>query len=417
MEHTTGAVLQHVQAIVGEDAWITKNSEGALAGLRILDLSRVLAGPLSTQMLADHGASVIKVEAPDGDETRAWGPPFVRPGTSAYFEGLNRSKDNICLDLRSDEGREILWNLLEGADVVVENFKSGTMAKWGFDYETELLPKFPRLIYCAVTGFGSGGPLGGDPGYDAVLQSYGGLMSVNGYSDGLPLRVGVPVVDITAANLAFGGVLLALLERGVSGQGQYVDITLLDSVASLLHPHSANWIHSGKVPQRTGDAHPSVVPYQIFSAADGNLFISAANDRQFVKLMSVLESPEIATDERYATNSARSENRTSLISLLTDLVSNWNSAELAEKLTEVGVASSPVHSVEQALKSGQAQARNLLIEQEDYKGVGVPIKLQRTPGPTPRRVQDRGESTEQVLVAMGYEESTIARFKLSNVIG
>jgi crotonobetainyl-CoA:carnitine CoA-transferase CaiB-like acyl-CoA transferase len=419
MNHSSNSltVAQTPTNIEGERAWTATGSSGALSGIRVLDLSRVLAGPYATQMLADHGASVLKVESPDGDETRAWGPPFVREGTSAYYEGLNRSKDNMCLNLRTEEGREVLWHLIAGADVLVENFKSGTMAKWGFDFETRLRPKFPDLVYCSVTGFGSGGPLGGEPGYDAVLQSFGGLMSVNGYADGLPLRVGVPIVDITAGNLAFSGILLALLERERRGEGQLVDITLLDAVASLLHPHSSNWIHGGQTPQRTGDTHPSVVPYQIFTAADGDLFISAANDRQFTKLMTLLEAPELATDELYATNSARSENRDSLIQLLSKLISKWDRTVLSERLTEVGVASSPVNTVDQALSSAQAIHRGLIIDNEDYKGVGVPIKLQRTPGPRPRRVQDRGESTLQVLGAMGYDHAAVQRLKYAGALG
>src|SRR5690606_30737863 len=260
----------------------------------------------TAQMLADQGAEVLKVEAPGGDETRSWGPPFLDEGaSSAYYASLNHSKDNIALDLRTDEGREILGHLIAGADVVVENFKAGTMARWGFDFETVLARRHPRLIYCRITGFGVDGPMGGLPGYDAVLQSFGGLMSVNGYPDGNPLRVGVPIVDIVTAHLAVNGILLALLERHRDGRGQLVDATLLDGVISLLHPHAANWIVGGEVPRRTGDFHPTVVPYQVFRAADGDLFVSAANNRQFRALVTTLGVPELAEDPRFRTNGDR----------------------------------------------------------------------------------------------------------------
>jgi crotonobetainyl-CoA:carnitine CoA-transferase CaiB-like acyl-CoA transferase len=219
---------------------------GALAGVRVLDLSRVLAGPLCTQMLADHGAEVLKVEPPGGDETRGWGPPFMSPGTSAYFTGLNRNKRNVVLDLSSELGREAVRRLLTGADVLVENFRAGTLATWGFD-DDYLAEHCPRLVHARITGFGADGPMGGAPGYDAVLQAYGGLMSVNGERDGDPLRVGVPVVDMVTGILAFSGILLALHERHSSGRGQLVDCSLLDAAVTLLHPqvHSTGRIATG----------------------------------------------------------------------------------------------------------------------------------------------------------------------------
>jgi len=288
------------------------NAAGALRGLRVLDLSRVLAGPLCAQMLADHGAEVIKVEAPTGDETRRWGPPFVDEAetTSSYFQGLNRGKANIALDLRTPPGRGVLHELIARADVVVENFKAGTMHRWGLGYESRLAMEFPRLVYCRITGYGVDGPLGGLPGYDAVLQAYGGLMSINGERDGDPLRVGVPVVDMTAAHQAFAGILLAVLERTASGRGQLVDVTLLDAVVSLMHPHSAAYLQSGVAPERTGAAHPTVAPYQVFrTAAGGQLFVAAASDAQFAALTEVLGRPGLAGDPRFRRNRDRVAHR------------------------------------------------------------------------------------------------------------
>ncbi|MBF6277977.1 carnitine dehydratase [Nocardia sp. 852002-20019_SCH5090214] len=406
--------------IDGRAAWRgadTATGNGVLTGLRVLDLSRVLAGPYTAQMLADQGAEVIKVEAPAGDETRGWGPPFVDSGTSAYYGSLNHSKDNICLDLRTTEGREILGHLIAGADVIIENFKAGTMARWGFDFDTVLSRLYPRLIYCRITGFGVDGPMGGLPGYDAVLQSFGGLMSINGYPDGNPLRVGVPIVDIVTANLAVNGILLSLLERDRSGHGQLVDMALLDAVISLLHPHAANWIASGSVPQRTGDFHPTVVPYQVFRAADGDFFVSAANDRQFRSLTKTLGVPELADEPRFASNAQRHAHREELVALLGELIAAWPRAELAARLEEAGVAASSVNTVDEALQSAQARHRELFIEAPDYRGVGVPISLSRSPHRRPRPAVARGADTASVLTAMGYPADRIGAWRSAGIFG
>ncbi|MFI6756703.1 CaiB/BaiF CoA transferase family protein [Rhodococcus coprophilus] len=409
------------RVIDGRAAWRTADRDtgkGVLAGLRVLDLSRVLAGPYTAQTLADHGAEVIKVEAPTGDETRGWGPPFDEGGqSSAYYAGLNHSKENICLDLRTDTGRDVLRHLLDGADVVIENFKAGTMARWGFDYETVLAEADPRLVYCRITGFGVDGPMGGLPGYDAVLQSFGGLMSVNGYPDGTPLRVGVPIVDIVTSHMAVSGILLALTERDRSGRGQLVDIALLDAVISLLHPHASNWISSGKVPQRTGDFHPTVVPYQVFAARDGDFFVSAANDRQFRSLVTALGAPELATDPRFVSNGVRSQHRDELAALLGDRIAQWNRDDLAAELERAGVAASPVHTVDQALTAPQTVHRGLFLDTVDYRGLGVPIKLGRTSTRTPRRAVPRGSDTEAVLDAMGYCADDIGALRTGGGFG
>ncbi|MFB9926652.1 CaiB/BaiF CoA transferase family protein [Amycolatopsis halotolerans] len=373
---------------------------GALDGLRVLDLSRVLAGPYCTQMLADHGAEVIKVESPAGDETRGWGPPFLADGTSAYYTNLNRGKKNIVLDLSGPDGRSLLGTLLAGADVVVENFKAGTLARWGWPDET-IRAAYPALIHCRITGFGTDGPLGGLPGYDAVLQAYGGLMSVNGEADGPPLRIGVPVVDVVTGVLGFSGILLALHERERSGLGQLVDCSLLDTVISLLHPHSAAWLADGAVPRRTGSAHPSIAPYETFSTVDGLFFVGAGNDRQFAALVEVLGAPGLAADPRFASNADRVRNVGALREELTVLIGQYKRDSLAELLLAKGVPASPVHDIAEAMNAPQVRHREMVVERDGYRGVGVPVKLGRTPGCAAEAPRSPGADTREVLAAAG----------------
>jgi crotonobetainyl-CoA:carnitine CoA-transferase CaiB-like acyl-CoA transferase len=384
------------------------DESASLAGLQVLDLSRVLAGPYCTQMLGDHGAEVVKVESPAGDDTRLWGPPYYPDGRSAYYTGINRNKANLCLDLSSAEGQQVLWRLLEKTDVVVENFKAGTMARWGLDY-TSLADRFPRLIYCQITGYGVTGPLGGLPGYDAVLQAYGGLMSVNGEAAGDPLRVGVPLVDMVTGMLSFAGVLLALQERQRSGRGQLVDCTLLDSALSLLHPHSAAWLADGQLPRRTGSAHPTIAPYDTFHTKQGLFFVSAANDRQFAALVKVLGHPELATEGRFSSNTNRVINVADLREVLASLISEWEPEDLGRELLAVGVAASPVHDVAQALTSAQAVHRQMVVSTGDYTGVGIPIKLSRSPGSVRSEPVHKGADTLTVLERAGYAEEDITR--------
>lgn len=389
----------------------------ALEGLRVLDLSRVLAGPYCTQMLADHGAEVTKVESPEGDETRGWGPPFVEPGLSSYYRNLNRAKQNIVLNLSSERGREILRTLLADADVVVENFKAGTLGRWGLG-DDELRTRFPRLVHCRITGFGTDGPLGGLPGYDAVLQAYGGLMSVNGEPDGPPLRVGVPVVDMVTGILAFSGILLALRERAGSGLGQLVDLTLLDTVVTLLHPHSGAWLADGTSGRRTGSAHPSIAPYENFATADGLFFIGAGNNRQFAALADVLGVPELAGDPRFGTNADRVRNIVALREVLGARIASWRREELAECLLARGVPASPVHEVADALTAPQVLHREMVLEREDgYRGVGIPIKLGRTPGVVGGPPRPPGADTRAVLAAAGYSETEIGGFLADGTAG
>ncbi|WP_245979391.1 CaiB/BaiF CoA transferase family protein [Streptomyces diacarni] len=394
---------------------------GALAGLRVLDLSRVLAGPLCTQMLADHGAEVVKVEPPDGDETRGWGPPFIEEGaeaaedaggperaarTSAYYQNLNRTKRNIVLDLSRAEGRALLGRLLRSTDVLVENFKAGTLADWGYPDE-RLRARFPALVHCRITGFGTHGPMGGLPGYDAVLQAYGGLMSVNGEAGGDPLRVGGPVVDMVTGVLAFSGVLLALHERNSSGLGQLVDCALLDTAVGLLHPHSATWLADGQVRPRTGSAHPTIAPYDSFEAADGPLFVGVGNDRQFAALARLLGGPELARDPRFASNPDRVRNVAALRALLAPRFARRHRAELAAELLDEGVPASPVHDVAEALTSPQVRHRGMVVEHGGYRGIATPLSLTRTPAQRPSAPRPPGADTVEVLREAGLDEDEI----------
>ncbi|WP_286939448.1 CaiB/BaiF CoA transferase family protein [Achromobacter sp. UBA4530] len=355
----------------------TLPNAGALAGCKVIDLSRVLGGPYCTQILADHGADVLKIEPPGGDETRGWGPPFLGE-TASYFVGVNRNKDGMTLDLSQPAGQELLRHLLADADVLVENFKPGTLEKWGLGYE-DLKAAFPALIHCRVSGFGSDGPLGGLPGYDACAQAMCGLMSVNGNADGEATRVGLPVVDMVTGLNAAVAILLALNERTRSGLGQFLDITLYDCALSLLHPHAPNYFYSGKVPQRSGNAHPNIAPYETLPTASGPIFLAVGNNRQFAMLAQTLDAPALSADARYATNADRLRHRQALRDDLSALLARHEAAALADQLLRAGVPAAAVQTVDQALAHPHTRHRGMVLEQGDYKGVGSPIKLSRTP--------------------------------------
>ena len=373
------------------------NGHAALAGLRVIDLSRVLAGPLCTQMLADHGADVIKVEPPSGDETRTLGPPFNDDGDAAYFTAVNRGKRGIALNLAAPQGRETLLRLLEGADVLVENFIPGTMQRWGLDFEDELKPRFPGLIYCSISGFGADGPLGGLPGYDAVLQAMCGLMSINGEPASGPTRMGIPIVDHLTGYTALTGILLALHHRDRSGLGQRVEATLFDAALSLLVPHAANWMHSGQVPGLLGSAHPNIAPYDKFHCQDGEIFLGIVNDRQFAKFCAVMELQALASDPRFAVNAARLEHRDALRQQIEAALSGWKREALCGALMRVGVPVGPVHTVPEAFAQAHASHRGMSVDSGGYRGIGVPVRLSRTPGRPGRPPPRLGEHAPELL--------------------
>ncbi len=351
---------------------------GALHGIRVIDLSRVLGGPYCTQILADHGASVLKIEPPQGDETRAWGPPFDRDGTASYFLGLNRNKLGRTLDLSDPAARTELLALLADADVLVENFKTGSMEKWGLGFET-LHSRFPRLVHARVSGFGADGPLGGLPGYDAAIQALAGIMSVNGEAGGEPLRVGVPVVDMVTGLNAALGIMFALNERQRSGRGQFVEAALYDCGVSLLHPHAANHLLDGRIPTRSGNAHPNITPYDTYATGSEPIFLAVGNDGQFAKLCELLGAPALARDERFANNAARTANRPALRAELESRLAAFRCDDIADRLVRAGVPCAPIQSVPQALAHPHTLHREMVVRIGEYTGVGSPIKLSRTP--------------------------------------
>ncbi|MGX9937000.1 CaiB/BaiF CoA transferase family protein [Advenella kashmirensis] len=355
----------------------THTPAASLTGIRVVDLTRVLGGPYCTQILADHGAEVLKIEPPAGDETRGWGPPFIED-TAAYFMGVNRNKKGLVADLSTEEGQFFLRELLSQADVLIENFKPGTLEKWGLGKDA-LQKAFPQLIHCCISGFGADGPLGGLPGYDACAQALCGLMSVNGEKGGAPTRVGLPVVDMVTGLNAAIGVLLAVNERRSSGQGQYLDISLFDCAVSLLHPHAPNYFASGKVPGLTGNAHPNIAPYESFPTANGELFLAVGNNRQFATLCKVLQRPDIAQDARFIDNAQRLAHRQILHETLCAVLAVHQADELANELMKAGVPASPVNNVAQLLAHPHTSHRKMVIEQGSYRAINTPIKLSRTP--------------------------------------
>ncbi len=381
---------------------------GALAGIKVVDLTRVLGGPYCTMILADHGATVIKVEPPQGDETRDWGPPFREDGESAYFQGVNRNKRSIGLDLATANGKAVLQKLLADADVLIENFKPGTLEKWGLGYEDALSQQFPKLIHCRVTGFGATGPLGGFPGYDAVIQAMSGMLSVNGTPESGPVRVGTPMVDMGTGLNAAIAILMAIIERSRSGLGQFLDITLYDSAVALLHPQGNNYLMSGKAPTITGNAHPNIYPYDTFKAADKDIFLAVGNNGQFAKLVEALGKPALAADARFKDNRNRSENRTALKQELEALLADRDCDPLAMELLRKGVPAGPVNSIPEVMEHPHTIHRQMNVSDgAGYNALGVQAKLSRTPGAARRAPPFFGQDTRAVLAEAGFGEAEI----------
>jgi formyl-CoA transferase len=380
---------------------------GALAGLKVIDLSRVLGGPYCGQMLADHGAEVIKVEPPQGDETRLWGPPFDQEGISAYFAGINRNKRTIALDLSKPEGRDVLLKLLAEADVLIDNFKTGTMEKWGIGYADTLSKKFPRLIHARVSGFGADGPLGGFPGYDAMVQASSGLVSVNGSPESGPVRIGVPVVDLSTGMNACIGILMALYERNRSGKGQFVDATLYDSAIALHQPHAPNYFVAGAKPKLVGNSHGSLAPYSNFPTKGRNIVVGAGNDGQFRKLTQMLGKPELAADPRFKTNKDRVANRPALEAELRALTKDRDGESFANELMKNGVPSGAVMEVPDVMEHPHTRHRGMVWEKDGYRNVGNPVKLSRTPASPRSKPKKFGVDTRAVLSEHGYSAAEI----------
>jgi len=387
---------------------------GALEGLKVIDLSRVLGGPYCAQMLADHGADVIKVEPPQGDETRLWGPPFDKDGISAYFAGINRNKRTIALDLAKPDGRAVLVKLLEDADVLIENFKTGTMEKWGLGYD-ELSKKFPRLVHARVSGFGADGPLGGYPGYDAMVQASAGLVSVNGAPEAGPVRIGVPVVDLSTGMNACIGILMALYERNRSGKGQFVDATLYDSAIALHQPHAPNYFMAGMKPKLYGNSHGNLAPYANFPTKGRNIVIGAGNDGQFRKLCTMLGKPEMADDPRFKTNKDRLANKAAMEVELARLTKDRDGEAFANELMKAGVPSGAVQEVPDVMEHPHTKHRNMVWEKDGYRNVGNPIKLSRTPPAVRSKPRKYGIDTRAVLAERGFSGAEIDKLIAAGV--
>ncbi|NDV87695.1 CoA transferase [Aurantimonas aggregata] len=347
------------------------------AGLKVLELARILAGPWIGQTLADLGADVIKVESPAGDDTRGWGPPFVeRNGerTAAYFHACNRGKRSVVADFATPEGQALVRGLAADADVLIENFKVGGLAKFGLDYES-LKRVNPRLVYCSVTGFGQDGPYAGRAGYDFMIQGMGGVMSLTGEPAGEPQKIGVAFADIFTGLYGTIAIQAALADRARTGQGQYVDMALFDCMAGVLANQALNYLASGIVPSRLGNAHPNIVPYQVFPVADGHLIIACGNDRQFGRLCGVLGVADLALDERYRSNESRVANRETLVAALATATGRFERDALLAGLEAVGVPAGPINDVAEVFADPQIVHRGMQIAPEGLPGVRTPIRF------------------------------------------
>ena len=406
--------------------------QGSLHGIRVLDLTRVLAGPMATQTLADLGAEVIKIERPrTGDDARGWGPPFIRDdqgrdtSDSTYFACCNRGKKSVTIDLSTSQGQSLVRRLAESCDVVTENYKAGDLARYGLDY-LALRAINPRLVYCSITGYGQSGPYSSRAGYDPIAQAMGGLMSVTGERDsepgGGPQRVGVAVIDVMTGMYAVSGILAALLSRTRTGEGQYLDLALLDvQVASMINIAQA-YLCADVVAPRNGNTHPSVVPSQIFDCADGKLMLAAGNDGQFRKLCEVLGKQELVLDPRFATNEARVRNRADVIAILQGELSLKSVAYWTEQLASAGVPSGPINDIAGVFSDPQVRHRGMRIEVEHPSAgrlplVGSPLRLSSTPVQYGMAPPLLGQHTEEVLVKLlGLAAEEIEALRQANVL-
>jgi formyl-CoA transferase/CoA:oxalate CoA-transferase len=393
-----------------------------LDGITVVDLTRVLSGPYCTMLLADMGARVLKIERPGaGDDTRAWGPPFVR-GESSYFLSVNRNKESVALDFKEPRGRAILDGLIARADVLVENFHPGTLDALGLGY-AHLAGTHPRLVYCSITGFGSTGPQRNRPGYDAVVQAEGGLMSLTGPGGGDPYRLGVAIADIAAGMFAAQGIALALLVRERTGKGQFVDIGMLDSVASLLTYQAGIYFTTGRTPMRMGNRHPSIAPYDTVAAEDGTLVLAVGNDRQWRTFCEVTGLAPLAEDVRFATNAARVDHYDDLRPLVARVIRTRSRQEWIDRLVPAGVPCAAVRGLDEVLADPQLAAREMIQSVAHpaagpVKVLGVPIKLSDTPGSVDQPPPRLGEHTASVLQhLLGLAPAEISKLNGDGVIG
>jgi crotonobetainyl-CoA:carnitine CoA-transferase CaiB-like acyl-CoA transferase len=395
-------------------------AEQPLKGVRVLDLTRVLAGPYCAMLLGDMGAEVIKVEEPGkGDDTRGW-PPFAG-GESTYFMSVNRNKKSITLNLKTPEGREILKKLAKRSDVVLENFRTGTMEKLGLGYAT-LARLNPRLVYCAISGFGESGPESHRGGYDLIVQAESGVMDLTGFPDGPPVKVGNSIADLVAGMSGAHGVTLALLARQKTRRGQKVEIAMLDVMASLLTYQAGMYLNAGRTPARRGNEHPSIVPYEVFKAADGYLALGVANNSLWERCCAALERPELVKDPRYATETARVENRGTLVPLLNQVLGARTGEDWMKRLEAVGVPAGRIRTVPEVCESEHLRARGMLVALPHAKAgtvkmMGVPIRLHGTPGKARTAAPVLGADTAAVLTrVLGFRRADVQRLRKAGVL-
>ena len=397
---------------------------GALSHLKVLDLSRVLAGPWATQLLGDLGAEVIKVERPGaGDDTRAWGPPWFEGGPdgkrreAAYYLATNRNKRSVAIDITHPDGQALVRELAREADVLVENYKVGGLAKYGLDYAS-LRTVNPRLVYCSITGFGQDGPYAERPGYDFLLQAMGGLMSITGEPDGPPQKVGVALTDILTGLYATVGILAALAHRERTGEGQHIDLALLDVQVACLANQAMNYLVSGTAPQRMGNAHPNIVPYQAFPTADGDMVLTIGNDRQWAAFCQLAGKPEWASDERFATNAARVAHRHTLIPLLRQTTVMKTTDEWVAALEEAGVPGGPINDLARVFADPQIVHRGMRTEIDGIPQVANPLHLSATPPAYRKAPPAVGEDSAAVLGALdGMDAQRLAALRAAGVVG
>lgn len=404
---------------------------GALNGLKVLDLSRVLAGPWCGQNLADLGADVVKVEAPDGgDDTRKWGPPFVTDADgqrrdAAYYFAANRNKRSIAVDFRSPEGLKLVRDLARHADVIIENFKLGGLRKFRLDVES-LRKDNPQVIYCSITGFGQTGPYAHRPGYDYLLQGMGGLMSFTGQPDGAPgagpVKVGVAVCDLFTAMYATTAILAAVIHRNRTGEGQYLDCSLLGAQVAMLANQGSNWLNGGVVPERLGNDHPSVVPYRVYPVQDGHMIIACGNDRQFRALTTALGVPDLAEDPRFATNEMRVRNRDEIDGILIGHLATMPRAAALTLLEKAGVPCGPINDLRDVFSDPQVLAREMIVTHTDAQGlssrsVAFPVAFERTPIAYHRAPPQLGADGPEIMADWaGYDAADLERLKRTGVL-
>lgn len=405
-------------------------SNGPLQGLRVFDLTRILAGPSCTQILGDLGADIIKIERPGaGDDTRKFAPPFLQDdqgretGESAYFASTNRNKRSITLDLTQAKGQAVARKLIAKSDIFTENFKTGGLAKYGLGYE-QLKDEFPSLVYCSITGFGHTGPYAERPGYDVLIQAMGGFMSVTGDPDGDPQKAGIPISDLMAGMYAAVAINAALRHREVTGQGQFLDIGMLDTTTAMLSIMGANYLSTGKVPPRLGNSHPNIVPYQSFPTADGDIVLAVGNDEQFVRFCEFAECMELTTDERYATNGARVRNRADIVPIIRDILKKKPSSHWLEGLEKRSVSCGPINRLDEVFANEQVQARGMQIQmphpatgERPIDLISSPIRMSETPATYRLSPPLLGQHTDEVLREIGeFSDAEIADLRADGVI-